>query len=66
MMRLDPRQIVVTVERLEDCQASLEQPFQEMVDHALSRGWSLDEALVALNFLISKEFAESDRVVTLH
>jgi hypothetical protein len=66
MMRLAPRHIIVAADRLEDCQASLEQPFHEMVDHALSRGWSLDEILVALHGLRSKEFAASDRAVTLH
>ena len=37
-MRLDPRHIVIGAERLEDCQASLEEPLHEMIDHALSRG----------------------------
>jgi hypothetical protein len=66
MMRLDPHHIIVDAERVEDCQVSIEGPFREMIEHALSRGWSIDETLIALNGLISKEFAEPDRAVTLH
>jgi uncharacterized protein (UPF0335 family) len=64
-MRLEPRQIVVSAERLEDCQDSLEDTFHEIVDQAISRGWSIDEILIALNGLISKEFSDRDRA-TLH
>jgi hypothetical protein len=66
MMRLDPHLIVVDAERLEDCQVSIEGSFHEMIEYALSRGWSIDETLIAINGLISKEFAESDHAVTLH
>jgi hypothetical protein len=66
MMRLDPDLIVVDAERLEDCQVSIEGSFREMIEHALSRGWSIDETLIALNGLISKEFAEPDHAVTFH
>lgn len=65
-MRLEPCRIVLSAERLEDCQDSLEDSFHEMVDHAISRGWSLDETLIALNGLISKEFAAPNRAVSLH
>jgi hypothetical protein len=65
-MRLERRQIVVSADRLEDCQDSLEVQFQEMVDQAISRGWSADETLIALSGLISKELADRDRAVTLH
>jgi hypothetical protein len=37
-----------------------------MIEDALSLGWSIDETLIALNGLISKEFADPDRAVTLH
>lgn len=60
-MRLEPRQIVVSAERLEECQDSLEVSFHQMVDHAISRGWSADETLVALSGLISKELADRNR-----
>ena len=65
-MRLDPYHIVVDAERVEDCQVSIERPFHEMIEDALSLGWSVDETLIALNGLISKEFADPDRAVTLH
>ncbi|KAA0700650.1 hypothetical protein DTW90_03125 [Neorhizobium sp. P12A] len=58
--------IVVSSERLEACEASLEGEFGDMIDHALSRGWSLDEALVAIAELVSKEFASPKRSVTTH
>jgi hypothetical protein len=54
-MRSEPRQIVVSAERLEECQESLEATFHRIVDQAHSCGWSTDEILVALNGLISKE-----------
>lgn len=64
-MRLEPRQIVVSAERLEECQDALEDIFHEIVDHAVSCGWSTDEILVALKGLVSREFADQARV-TLH
>ncbi|MBW9064811.1 hypothetical protein JNB71_16005 [Rhizobium herbae] len=65
-MRLEPRRIVLSAERLEDCRESLEDAFHEVVDQAISRGWSLDEILVALNGLIAQEIADPDREITLH
>ena len=66
VMTLEPRRIVLSAERLEDCQDSLEETFHEIVDQAISRGWSIDETLIALNSLISKELADPNRAITLH
>jgi hypothetical protein len=58
--------VIVSSDRLEACEASLEAEFSSLVDHALSRGWSLDEALVAIADLVSKEFSAPKRSITTH
>ncbi|OWW04772.1 hypothetical protein ATY81_01995 [Rhizobium sp. R72] len=63
---LDPRGIVISSDRLEDCKAYLGSEFQTLVDHALSAGWSLDEVVVALDGLAAEEIAVPARAMTLH
>lgn len=65
VMRSEPRQIIVSAERLAECQESLEDTFHQIVDQAVSCGWSTEEILVALSGLISKELSDRPRV-TLH
>ncbi|ANM13238.1 MULTISPECIES: hypothetical protein [unclassified Rhizobium] len=63
---LNSRQIIVSSDRLHDCEDFLENEFHQIIDHALSVGWSLDEVAVALNRLVAEEIAIPARAVTLH
>jgi len=64
--RVSPREIVVSADRLEDCKEYIGREFHEMIDHALSVGWSLDEVVVAVGGLAAEEVAIPDRAITLH
>jgi len=63
---LKSRTIVITADRLDDCKDYLETDFHQLIDHALSVGWSIDEVVVALSGLAEEEISVPERAVTFH
>ncbi|MBB3412190.1 hypothetical protein FHT87_006160 [Rhizobium sp. BK316] len=58
--------IIVAADRLNDCKDYLETDFHQLIDHALSVGWSIDEVVVALSGLAEEEISVPERAVTFH
>ena len=63
---LNSRTIIISADRLDDCKEYLGTDFHQLIDHALSVGWSIDEVIVALSGLAEEEIAVPERAVTLH
>ena len=63
---LNSRTIIISADRLDDCKEYLGTDFHQLIDHALSVGWSIDEVVVALSGLAEEEIAVPERAITFH
>ncbi|MBW9055616.1 hypothetical protein [Rhizobium mesosinicum] len=63
---LNSRAIIISADRLDDCKEYLGTDVHQLIDHALSAGWSIDEVVVALSGLAEEEISVPERAVTFH